>query len=195
MNHNPEIVRCRCRFELGGSIVFAADGAGLEWLSERLPKDDRFPDATDAPCGFPQRAARSYRADGARGQSAGGFRRRATLPLSTGRAGYGRQRRSIRCAIYDYTLGAISSTGPMISPAQMQVAAAEFAPDKTIVLGPGTTLGAPTAQALIGTWLARAFGQGGFSGATNNRPGHSLDGNSRNSGRLLPVEAVHTNVR
>ena len=31
----------------------------------------------------------------------------------------------------------------------VQVAAAEYAPDKIIVLGPGTTLGAPTAQALI----------------------------------------------
>jgi len=28
---------------LGGMIVFAADEAGLKWLMERLPKDDRFP--------------------------------------------------------------------------------------------------------------------------------------------------------
>jgi [acyl-carrier-protein] S-malonyltransferase len=40
----------------------------------------------------------------------------------------------------------------------VQVAAAEYAPDKIIVLGPGTTMGAPTAQALV------ASGWRGLSG-------------------------------
>jgi [acyl-carrier-protein] S-malonyltransferase len=51
-------------------------------------------------------------------------------------------------AIYDYTLGAQLNATYDFTRA-VQVAAAEYAPDKIIVLGPGTTLGAPTAQSLI----------------------------------------------
>lgn len=36
-------IRVDISIRLGGMIVFAADEAGLKWLTERLPKDDRFP--------------------------------------------------------------------------------------------------------------------------------------------------------
>jgi acyl transferase domain-containing protein len=51
-------------------------------------------------------------------------------------------------AIYDYTLGAQISRTYDFTRA-VQVAAREFCPDRIAVLGPGTTLGAPVAQALI----------------------------------------------
>lgn len=54
-------------------------------------------------------------------------------------------------AIYDYTLGAQLTDSYDFTRA-VQVAAAEFAPDTIIVLGPGTTLGAPTVQAIASGW-------------------------------------------
>jgi hypothetical protein len=51
-------------------------------------------------------------------------------------------------AIYDYTLGAQINRTYDFTRA-VQVAAREFCPDRIVVLGPGTTLGAPVAQALI----------------------------------------------
>jgi [acyl-carrier-protein] S-malonyltransferase len=50
--------------------------------------------------------------------------------------------------IYDYTLGHQVNRTYDFTRA-VQVAAFEFMPDKIIILGPGTTVGAPTAQALI----------------------------------------------
>jgi len=51
-------------------------------------------------------------------------------------------------ALYDYTLGR-QINGTYDFTRAVQVAAKEFAPDVFIVLGPGGTMGAPTAQSLI----------------------------------------------
>ncbi len=64
-------------------------------------------------------------------------------------------------AIYDYTLGAQLNRTYDFTRA-VQVAAAEFAPDKIIVLGPGTTLGAPVAQALIASGWRGLSGKADF---------------------------------
>lgn len=132
---------------LGGMIVFAADDNGLKWLSERLPKDDRFPMRLMHHAAFhsplldhiPEmaRAANSLADFGAGELSAVDGQGKVWSPKAFDPA-----------AIYDYTLGAQLNRTYDFTRA-VQVAAAEFAPDKIIVLGPGTTLGAPTAQALI----------------------------------------------
>ncbi len=44
----------------------------------------------------------------------------------------------------------------------MQVAAREYCPDKIVVLGPGTTLGAPVAQALIASGWRGLSGKADF---------------------------------
>ena len=56
-------------------------------------------------------------------------------------------------AIYDYTLGVQINRTYDFTRA-VQVAAREFCPDRIAVLGPGTTLGAPVAQALISMGMA-----------------------------------------
>ena len=74
-----------------------------------------------------------------------------------------------RDAIYDYTLGAQLTDSYDFTRA-VQVAAAEYAPDTIIVLGPGTTLGAPTVQALIASGWRGLSGKADFQSRQNNDP-------------------------
>lgn len=132
---------------LGGMIVLAANEAGLKWLMERLPKDDRFPLRLMHHAAFhspllnhivPMARAENPLSDFGVGE----------IPAIDGRGRIWSPRAFSREAIYDYTLGAQLTDSYDFTRA-VQVAAAEFAPDTIIVLGPGTTLGAPTIQALI----------------------------------------------
>ena len=132
---------------LGGMIVFAADDAGLKWLLEKLPKNDRFPMQLNHHAAFhsalldhivPIAKARNPRANFKGGD----------IPLIDGAGQIWSPRAFETSAIFDYTLGTQINQTYDFSRA-VQTAAAEFAPDKIIVLGPGTTMGAPTAQALI----------------------------------------------
>lgn len=132
---------------LGGMIVFAADEAGLKWLMERLPKDDRFPLRLMHHAAFhspllnhvvPMARSDNPLSDFGVGE----------IPAIDGQGRIWSPRAFNRDAIYAYTLGAQLTDSYDFTRA-VQVAAAEFAPDTVIVLGPGTTLGAPIAQALI----------------------------------------------
>lgn len=132
---------------LGGMIVFAADDAGLKWLTERLPKDDRFPMRLMRHAAFhspildhilPLAQVQNPVEDFGPGM----------LPAVDGTGRIWGPKAHERDAIYGYTLGAQINRTYDFSHA-VQVAAAEFAPDRIIVVGPGTTLGAPVAQALI----------------------------------------------
>jgi [acyl-carrier-protein] S-malonyltransferase len=141
---------------LGGMVVFAADEAGLKYLNERLPRDDRFPMRLMHHAAFhspllnhivPLARAANPVEDFGRGD----------IATIDGQGRIWSPGAFDPAAIYDYTLGA-QLTHSYDFTRGVQVAAAEFAPDKIIVLGPGTTLGAPTAQALI------ASGWRGFAG-------------------------------
>lgn len=141
---------------LGGMLVFAADDHGLKWLSDRLPKDDRFPMRLMHHAAFhssllddivPMAQAANLATDFGAGDFA----------AVDGRGKIWSPKAFDSTEIYNYTLGMQLNRTYDFTRA-VQVAAAEFAPDKIIVLGPGTTLGAPTAQALI------ASGWRGFSG-------------------------------
>jgi len=132
---------------LGGMIVFAADEAGLKWLMERLPKDDRFPLRLMHHAAFhspllnhvvPMARSDNPLSDFGVGE----------IPAIDGQGRIWSPRAFNRDAIYAYTLGGQLTDSYDFTRA-VQVAAAEFAPDTVIVLGPGTTLGAPIAQALI----------------------------------------------
>lgn len=133
--------------DLGGMLVFAADDTGLKWLGEHLPKDDRFPMRLMHHAAFhsplldhivPMAQAANPLADFGKG--------RIAAVDGTGRIWS--PKAFDPADIYGYTLGhQINRTYDFTRA--VQVAAAEFAPDRIIVLGPGTTLGAPVAQALI----------------------------------------------
>jgi [acyl-carrier-protein] S-malonyltransferase len=145
--HGRADINVHVSIRLGGMIVFAADDAGLKWLISALPKDDRFPMRLNYHAAFhsplldfivPEAQHRNSSIDF--GQS--------FLPLIDGDGRVWSPRAYDPLDIYAYTLGRQINRTYDFTRA-VQVAAKEFAPDKIIILGPGTTLGAPTAQALI----------------------------------------------
>lgn len=145
---------------LGGMIVFAADEAGLKWLMERLPKDERFPIRLMHHAAFhspllnsivPMARASNPVSDFGVGE----------IPAIDGQGRIWSPRAFNRAAIYDYTLGAQLTDSYDFTRA-VQVAAAEFAPDTIIVLGPGTTLGAPIVQGLIASGWRGLSGKADF---------------------------------
>jgi [acyl-carrier-protein] S-malonyltransferase len=153
---------------LGGMIVFAADEPGLKWLSERLPKDDRFPMRLMHHAAFhsplldhilPMARAANPRHDFGRG----------IIPAIDGQGKIWSPKAFDPEAVYDYTLGAqLNRTYDFTR--SVQVASAEFAPDTIIVLGPGTTLGAPTAQALIASGWRGLSGKADFQARQTGNP-------------------------
>ena len=154
--------------QLGGMIVFAADDAGLKWLGERLPKDDRFPMRLMHHAAFhsplldhilPMAQATNPVADFGGG----------TIPAIDGQGKIWSPKAFDPAAIYGYTLGAQLNRTYDFTRA-VQVASAEFAPDKIIVLGPGTTLGAPTAQALIESKWRGLSGKADFQSRQSENP-------------------------
>jgi [acyl-carrier-protein] S-malonyltransferase len=143
---NKEII-VRVSIRLGGMIVFAADDAGLKWLLQKLPKDDRFPMRLNHHAAFHSALLDHIvpMAKAANDPSDFGF---GVIPVIDGTGRIWKPKAFESLALYDYTLGQ-QINHPYDFSRAVQVAAAEFAPDKIIVLGPGTTLGAPVAQALI----------------------------------------------
>ncbi len=145
---------------LGGMLVFAGDEAGLKWLNERLPKDDRFPMRLMHHAAFhsslldhivPMAKAANPLSDFGSG----------AVPAIDGQGRIWSPKAFDPAAIYNYTLGAQINSSYDFTCA-VQVAAAEFAPERIIVLGPGTTLGAPTAQALIASRWRGLSGKADF---------------------------------
>lgn len=132
---------------LGGMIVFAADDAGLKWLMARLPKDDRFPLRLMHHAAF-HSPLLNHIVPMARSENSLDDFGMGNIPAIDGQGRIWSPSAFSREAIYHYTLGAQLTESYDFTRA-VQVAAAEFAPDAIIVLGPGTTLGAPTIQALI----------------------------------------------
>lgn len=153
---------------LGGMIVFAGDEAGLKWLMERLPKDDRFPLRLMHHAAF-HSPLLSHIVPMARSASDVGDFGPGRIPAIDGRGRIWLPGAFDRDAIYDYTLGA-QLTGSYDFTRAVQVAAAEFAPDTIIVLGPGTTLGAPTIQALIASGWRGLSGKADFQSRQKDDP-------------------------
>ena len=144
---------------LGGMLVFAANDAGLKWLAEKLPKDDRFPMRLNHHAAF-HSALLDHIVPEAKAINPADHFGGGEIPLIDGTGRIWSPKAFDPAAIYDYTLGhQINRTYDF--SLGVQVAAREFAPDKIIVLGPGTTLGAPTIQSLIQS------GFRGFSGKSD----------------------------
>jgi [acyl-carrier-protein] S-malonyltransferase len=164
---NPNI-KVTVSIRLGGMIVFAADEAGLKWLGDRLPKDDRFPLRLMHHAAFhsplldhvvPKAREANPLADFGAGE----------IAAIDGQGRIWSPKAFAPSSIYDYTLGAQLNRTYDFTRA-VQVAAADFAPDKIIVLGPGTTLGAPTAQALIASGWRGLSGKRDFQARQTSDP-------------------------
>ena len=153
---------------LGGMIVLAADEAGLKWLMERLPKDDRFPLRLMHHAAF-HSPLLNHIVPIARAENQSSDFGRGDIPAIDGQGRIWSPGAFSRAAIYDYTLGAQLTDNYDFTRA-VQVAAAEFAPDTIIVLGPGTSLGAPTIQALIASGWRGLSGKADFQARQQDAP-------------------------
>ena len=167
-SHNVSGISIYVSIRLGGMIVLAADDAGLKWLMKRLPTDDRFPMHLMHHSAF-HSPLLNHIIPMARSQNDLGDFGKGDIPAIDGQGRIWSPSAFCRDAIYDYTLGAQLTERYDFTRA-VQVAAAEFAPDTIIVLGPGTTLGAPTIQALIASEWRGLSGKADFQSRQQHVP-------------------------
>ncbi|MDE2149808.1 MAG: ACP S-malonyltransferase [Gammaproteobacteria bacterium] len=138
---------CYLSIDLGGMLVFGGDAAGLARLEAALPHRDRYPlrlynhAAFHTPLQAPVRETARQRL--------------ATLPFAAprvplidGRGHVWTPYSTDPRQVWNYTLGH-QLTEPYDFTRAVTVAVKEFAPDRLILLGPGTTLGGAVAQTLI----------------------------------------------
>ena len=134
--------------DLGGMLVLAGDTAGLAAFEQAVePVQQRFPMRLANHAAFHTPMQEPVAARGREALDPALFGQ-PELPLVDGTGRIWWPGASDPQALYDYTLGA-QVTQPYDFTRAVTVAAREFAPDLFIILGPGTTLGGATAQALI----------------------------------------------
>lgn len=134
--------------ELGGMLVFGGNEAALKALEQALPPEQgRFPMRLFNHAAFHTPLQYPIAAQG-RSQLPAELFQQPQLPLIDGRGGQWRPHATNAKALYDYTLGH-QITEPYDFSRALQVAVREYAPDKLVILGPGTSLGGAVAQALI----------------------------------------------
>jgi len=132
---------------LGGMVVFAANDKGLRYLAANLPEEEHFPLRLRGHNGF-HSPLLNHIVPMAQKRLSPAFFNAPDIPLIDGQGKIWPPLSTDTQALYEYTLGAqLNSTYDF--SAAVNVGIKEFAPDKIIVLGPGTTMGAPVAQVLI----------------------------------------------
>ncbi|PHR93175.1 MAG: acyl carrier protein [Robiginitomaculum sp.] len=142
-----EGVEIHISIRLGGMVVFAANDEGLKYLSANLPQDEHFPLRLRGHNGF-HSPILDHIVPLAQDKLSPSLFTTPDTPLIDGQGQIWMPHSTDVRALYDYTLGAQLNSSYDFSAA-INVGIKEFAPDKIIVLGPGTTMGAPVAQVLI----------------------------------------------
>lgn len=138
---------------LGGMIVFAADNKGVKYLLENLPRvQERYPFALPNHGGFHSPLMRDISTKAKLTLSCA-LMRAPEIPLIDGTGHIWQPYSTNLQDLHDYTFGH-QITETYDYSCAIEVSIKEFAPDVLIILGPGATLGAPTAQILIQqNWL------------------------------------------
>jgi malonyl CoA-acyl carrier protein transacylase len=133
--------------ELGGMIVFAGDEDGLTFLKGALPATDRYPMELAGHAGFHSALLGHIPAEAKARLSLDLFHTPRT-PLIDGRGRIWSPESTDLQDLYNYTFEHQIQQTYRFSKA-IEVGLKEFAPDRILVLGPGTTMGAPVAQEMI----------------------------------------------
>ncbi|WP_428608624.1 malonyl CoA-ACP transacylase [Sedimenticola sp.] len=146
--------------DLGGLVVIGANVAGIEALKATLPPvQDIYPMQLAKHAAFHTPLLRGVK-ERAREQFQAELFGRPQLPLIDGRGHIWQPWATDTAALYDYTLGH-QVVEPFNFSAAIEVAIKEFAPDRLILLGPGSGLGAPIGQELVKQhWLGLEDKQG-----------------------------------
>ncbi|MEL6378204.1 MAG: ACP S-malonyltransferase [Pseudomonadota bacterium] len=135
--------------ELGGSLVLAGEDTGLGRLTDSLPTDGRYPLRLSYHAAF-HTPLLDFIVPKAQAALSPTLFSQPQHPIIDGRGHIWTSGGADLSALYDYTLGhQITHTYDFTT--SIIVAMRELAPDVVIVLGPGTTMGAPVAQSLIKT--------------------------------------------
>ncbi|NHK28931.1 ACP S-malonyltransferase [Parvularcula flava] len=132
---------------LGGLMVLGADEKGMKYLGNRLPRDGRYPMQLANHAAF-HTPLLSHVPPLAQEKLGAEMFAKPAIPLIDGKGNQWSPWSTDTTALHGYTLGAQIDTTYDFSKA-IEVAAKEYAPDVFILLGPGTTMGAPVAQELI----------------------------------------------
>ncbi len=132
---------------LGGMIVLAGNDAGLSLISDTLAPKDRFPLRLAQHAAF-HTPLLAHVPPLARAALTPDLFARPRCPLIDGRGQIWSPWSADLEALHAYTFGH-QIVAPYDFSRAIEVAIKEFAPDRLILLGPGTALGAPVAQALI----------------------------------------------
>jgi len=133
--------------DLGGAIVVAGDEAGLAAFASAVPARDAYPLRLPHHGAF-HSALVAPVAEAGRLRLGPELFGQPRLPAIDGRGAIWWPRATDTHALWDYTLGH-QVTEPYDLARAISVAAREFAPDLFIVTGPGVTMSAAVAQALI----------------------------------------------
>ena len=154
--------------ELGGMIVFAGSDEGLAALKGRLPVIDRFPLELANHAAFhtglqAENSARGFSAFAAE------LFDQPSIPLIDGRGKIWHGRDADPGELHNYTFGH-QVVQPFDFTQAIVSGVREFAPDKIIVLGPGSTLGGAIAQSLIGIGWMGLSSKGDFDALQANDP-------------------------
>ena len=134
--------------KLGGYIVFGGNKTGLKVLEQRLPLvQERYPMHLFNHAAF-HTPLLNDTAIKAQSLLAPNLFNKANIPLIDGSGKVWQPYSTDIDALYDYTLGR-QVVEPYDFTKAIEVAVKEYAPDKLIILGPGSTLGSAVGQSLI----------------------------------------------
>lgn len=140
--------RAYLSIRLGGMAVLAGDAAGAAAMEKSLPPaEGRYPFRLARHAAF-HTPLLAHVSQAAFGELEEALFQRPRTPMIDGRGAVWSPHASDLAALYQYTLGTqIVETYDFSK--SVEVALKEFAPDRLILAGPGSTLGAPVAQELI----------------------------------------------
>jgi len=143
----PDDAIIKTSIRLGGLVVFAANRKGLSYLQKSLTADERFPMRLAHHGAFHSEILDDIvpMAQAALPQS---LFTQPNIPMIDGQGHIWNPGAANLSDLYHYTLGDQINTTFDFSKA-VEVGVKEYAPDVIIILGPGSTLGGPTAQELI----------------------------------------------
>ncbi len=154
--------------DLGGMLVLAGNEPGLTAFERGMPRlQDRYPMRLTNHAAFHTPLQRPIAAEGQALLPASLFAQ-PNCPLIDGRGVIWRPKATDLAALWSYTLNQ-QVVEPYDFRTAIKVAAREFCPDVFIVLGPGTTLGGATAQALTGCNWQGADDKASFKAMQDDR--------------------------
>ncbi|MFC3282469.1 ACP S-malonyltransferase [Litchfieldella rifensis] len=145
--HGQEGMELYLSIDLGGMLVFGGNDKALERLARELPPSERFPLRLHQHAAFHTPLQRDVRETARQRLTVTPFQAPAT-PLIDGRGRLWMPWSTCREALWDYTLGE-QLVSPYDFTAALRVGVREFAPDRIVIPGPGSTLGGAVAQTLI----------------------------------------------